>query len=293
MHDASVSRREFVLTAAALLAARPAAAAQRGLTAQQIVDRIRANVGLPWRDQTVDGFKAGDPTAPVAGISVAVMATMTALRSAAAAGHNLVITHEPTFYAANDNPGPRATDPVYLAKRSFIEERQLVVWRFVDHWNARQPREVPRALAAALGWTRYQSPDNELIYRLPETTVGAVASQVRKALTVRGGIRQVGAGTLRVRTVLLSPGTTDVPTIVRNLRDVDLILSGEPREWEAVPYILDGLSAGQQKGLLALGRLVSLEPGMRACADWIRTIVPEIRVSTALPATDPYWSPAS
>jgi len=29
------------------------------LTAGQIIDRIKANVGIPWRDKTVDGIIAG------------------------------------------------------------------------------------------------------------------------------------------------------------------------------------------------------------------------------------------
>ena len=31
------------------------------VTAQDIVDRIKANIGVEWRDDGVDAFKAGDP----------------------------------------------------------------------------------------------------------------------------------------------------------------------------------------------------------------------------------------
>ncbi len=85
------------------------------------------------------------------GIATTVMATLDALRRAAAAGQNLVITQEPTFYFANDEPGNRAADPVYLAKKAFIDEQRLGVWRFSDHWNARQPNESATARAATLG----------------------------------------------------------------------------------------------------------------------------------------------
>ena len=34
------------------------------VTARQIVDRIKGRVTCPWRERTVDTFKAGDPDAP-------------------------------------------------------------------------------------------------------------------------------------------------------------------------------------------------------------------------------------
>ena len=37
-----------------------AAKQSAALTAAQVIDRIKANVGVPWMAQTVDTFKAGD-----------------------------------------------------------------------------------------------------------------------------------------------------------------------------------------------------------------------------------------
>ena len=61
-------------------------------TARQIIDQIKANVGVPWRAQTVDTIKAGDPDTPVTGIATTMMATYDVLQRAAAQGKNLVIT---------------------------------------------------------------------------------------------------------------------------------------------------------------------------------------------------------
>jgi putative NIF3 family GTP cyclohydrolase 1 type 2 len=287
-----MSRREFVLAAATTcLASRAALAQTRELTAQHVVDRIRTNVGVPWRETTVDTFKAGDPNTAVTGIATTAMATLAVLRQAAAAGRNLIITHEPTFYSGNDNPGARATDPVYLAKKAFIDEHRLVIWRFSDHWLARQPNAHAKALAESLGWTDRQSPDHELIYTVPRTTFGAIAAHVRTRLGIRGGMRTVGAAGTPVRRVVVSPGTTDLPTAVQNLPGADLIVSGEPREWEAVEYAFDSASAGQPKAMIAIGRIVSEEPGMRACAAWLRTFVREVPIE-AIAVGDPYWRPA-
>jgi len=262
------------------------------LTAQQVVDRIRANVGVPWGDTTTDGFKAGDPATVVTGVATTVMATLDVLRRAAAAEQNLVITQEPTFYSANDEPGNRAVDPVYLAKKAFIDQQRLVVWRFSDHWNARQPSEAATALAATLGWSGYRLPETEQIYQLPETTLGALIADVRSRLNVRGGLRVIGKPAMRVRNVFVSPGTTAVLSTLLNLRRADVILAGEPREWEVVPYTLDTWSADRGKAMIAVGRIVSEAPGIQACAAWIRSIVPELPVENIARA-DPYWSAGS
>src|SRR4051812_27910827 len=80
----------------------PIAAQQQTLTARQVIERIQKEVGVPWQQQTVDTFKAGDPDTPVTGVATTMMATYDVLTRAAAEGKNLVITHEPTFYGHLD-----------------------------------------------------------------------------------------------------------------------------------------------------------------------------------------------
>jgi putative NIF3 family GTP cyclohydrolase 1 type 2 len=289
MEDSHSSRREFIVSAtAALLAARPVRTQRSAPTAQQIVDRVRASIGVEWRAQSADGLKAGDPRTVVTGIATTVMATTDVLRRAAAAGQNLIVTQEPLFYMPNEEPGNRARDPVYLAKKALIDERHLVVFRLSEHWNARQPSEAVKALAAALKWTS-EVPGAAQTFRIPDTTLEALAAQVRSRLPIRGGLRMVGQPSLRVRTVSIAPGTTSLAMAVASLQRADVILAGEPREWEAVPYTLDTWSSERGKGLIAIGRMLSEGPGMTACAAWLRTIVPEVHVES-IPVADPYWS---
>ena len=80
----------------------PAAAQAERLTARQVLERITANIGVPWSEQTVDTFKDGDPDTPVTGVAVTMMATLDVLQRAAAAGANLIISHEPTFFGHLD-----------------------------------------------------------------------------------------------------------------------------------------------------------------------------------------------
>jgi putative NIF3 family GTP cyclohydrolase 1 type 2 len=285
-----ISRRSFVQAAAApmLVAARPQSPPASAITAQQLIERIRGAIGVPWREKTVDGVKAGDPATNLTGVAVTVAARLDTLRRAAAAGCNLVITQEPVFYGPNDEPGNRARDAVYLAKKAYVEEAKLVVWRFSDHWSARQPDPRVTAMAEALGW----SGSGGNVVRIPERSLSSLTAHVRSRLGVRGGMRILGPGEMRVRTVLLSPGTTDMTTTMAGLKNADVLIAGEPREWEVVPYVLDAREAGAAKALIAVGRIVSEEPGMRACAAWLRTLVPGLRVE-ALPVADPFWNPAA
>jgi hypothetical protein len=89
------------------------------LTAAQVIDRIKANVGVPWMTETVDTFKAGDPETPITGVAVTMMATFDVLQRAAAANRNLIITHEPTFYGHQDQTTDLANekDATFLAGR--------------------------------------------------------------------------------------------------------------------------------------------------------------------------------
>ena len=298
MNSLPTSRREFLVgTTAALLSGSVARAQRPSLTAQQVADRIRANVGVPWRSQTVDGFKAGDPSIAVTGIATTVVPTLDALKQALAARQNFIVTQEPTFYSANDEPGNRAKDPVYLAKKAFIDEHRLVIWRFSEHWNARQPNEAAKALAAMLGWTGpSNSPwrgvpvaDTPQTYQIRETTLSGLVADLRKRIPIRGGLRAVGQLTMPVRTVFLAPGTTSLANAMSGLQKADVIVAGEPREWEAVPYALDTWSAERGKGLIAIGRVVSELASTQACAAWLLSIFREMPVES-IHVEDPYWS---
>jgi hypothetical protein len=55
-----------------------------------------------------------------------------------------------------------------------------------------------------------------------------------------------------------------------------------------VPYIADSRAAGHPKGLVALGRILSEQPGVRALAAALRAAHPALPISFA-DHTDPFW----
>src|SRR5205809_1016738 len=110
-----VSRRTFVAltlggaAAGPLVFSREPARAAVPLTAQEIVDRIKKNVGVEWAGDDVDTFKAGDPATAISGVVTTSMATLDVLQKAVQAGANLIVTAAPTFYTRADlsMPGGR------------------------------------------------------------------------------------------------------------------------------------------------------------------------------------------
>src|SRR3954464_2087128 len=106
--DMAISRREFaqlagvsvpgvslpgVSAAGVSLAITSSMKAQRSrLTAEQLVERLKSNLGVPWQNQTLDGFKAGEPSTEVSGVATTAMATMDVLSRAVREKTNVILT---------------------------------------------------------------------------------------------------------------------------------------------------------------------------------------------------------
>ena len=301
-----VSRRDFVRLGAAgavgvPLVLDPTRAHAAATTAQDIVDRIRKSVGVEWRPDTADTFKAGDPATVVTGIATTSLATIDVMRRAVQAGANMIITSGPTFYSRADLPTPPAgrgraaappsPDPVFVAKNEFIKTNKLVVWRFSDHWRLRTPNPFTTGLMDALEWTKYRATGDPLTVTVPSITLDRLVEDVNRKLKARGGMRVVGQGRMRVRTIGFLPGSAPIQMTLNLLPQVDALIAGEIREWESSEYARDTVSEGLPRALILLGRTLSEDPGMRACAQWLETIVPDVRCRW-MPAGDPYWRPA-
>jgi putative NIF3 family GTP cyclohydrolase 1 type 2 len=289
-------RIELPLIALSLIAAlsHAASAQKRPITAQQVIERVQGRVAVPWKTETVDTFKAGDPNTTITGVAVTMMATMDVLQRAAASGHNLIITHEPTFYSHEDDPKElpqHENDQVLAAKRKFIAEHRLVIWRFHDHWHARQPDGIETGMARALGWEKYQDAKNPYLFAIPEITLQELAAEIAQKLQIRT-LRVVGKPEARIAKLALSPGASGFAneTGALELPDVKLLILGETREWETVEYVADAISQGKEKALIILGHIPSEQAGMEECTRWIKGFVSEVPVNF-LPARDPFWAP--
>lgn len=280
------SRRGFLVTAGAGLLA-----AETPLTVAEVMDRIRKNLGVPWRTPTVDTLKAGSPETPVTGIATTMMATYDVLQRAAKAGRNFVITHEPTFYNHEDATAAFSADAVYLSKRAFLETHRMAVMRFHDNWHARRPDGIRTGMLQLLAWDRFRSEEGSQTLVMPETSLAALAADARKRLMGRT-IRVIGDPQMKVRRVALNPGYADLARAMSTLArpDVDVLVIGEAREWEGIAYVQDAIAAGKSKALIVLGHVISEENGMNECARWLKTFISEVPVEF-IPAGEPFWSP--
>lgn len=262
------------------------------LTAAEVMQRIIAATGATPPPDTVDTLKAGDPATAVTGIVTTFMDTYSVLEKAVASGKNLIITHEPTFYNHLDDQSPLAADPVLTQKLTYIREHHLVVWRFHDTWHMRQPDGILAAMVDQFGWKPYQSKTNPHLFTLPPTTVGKVAGSLQ-ARTGARAIRVVGDPAMPVTKVALLPGAAGSDKQIKTLQqdDVELLVAGESREWETVPYVQDAAAEGRHKALILLGHEVSEEAGMDECARWLRTIFPGLPIAF-IPANEPFQTVA-
>jgi len=282
----------FAASVALLFCGVSASGQEKHLTAREVISRIQAHVGVPWQAETVDTFKAGNPDEPITGIAVTMMATMDVLERAAASGKNLVITHEPTFYNHLDKLDvlpEKEKDPVLAAKLAFIAEHHLVVWRFHDHWHRRTPDGIEAGMAHALGWEKQQDSENQYLFSVPETTLESLAADLKKKLDIHV-LRVVGDPHLKVKKVGLVPGASGFQkeTLALERNDVDVLVTGEPREWETVEYVADAVTQGKHKGLIILSHIPSEQAGMEECTRWLKSFVTEVPVEF-VPAKDPFW----
>src|SRR5215467_3163083 len=262
--DQGFLSRSFAGCFALLTLSGLASAQNKLVTAREVVARIQARVGVPWQAETVDTFKAGNPDTPVTGIAVTMMATMDVLNE-------------------------KENDPVLAAKLAFIAEHHLVVWRFHDHWHRRNPDGIEAGMAHALDWDKQQDPENQYLFAVPETALESLAADLKKKLDIHV-LRVVGDPLLKVKKVALVPGASGFQkeTLALERNDVDVLVTGEPREWETVEYVADAVTQGKHKALIILSHIPSEQAGMEECTQWLKSFVNEVPVEF-VPAKDPFW----
>jgi putative NIF3 family GTP cyclohydrolase 1 type 2 len=254
-------------------------------TAAEITARIVQHTGIPLPTPTVDTFKSGDPNTRVRRIAVTMMATLDVLKRAAANGDNLIITHEPTFYSHRDTLGvlESENDEVLAAKKKFIADHGLVVWRFHDLPHRMKPDMIMHGVVHALSWEKYQRDSAGQLFDLPPTTLENLARTVSKQLGANA-TRIIGDPKARVAKVGLTEG---FPGFVANRHVVqrhglDVLVMGEDHEWEMIEYAKDAVDAGQLKGVIVVGHIASEQAGMEEVVRWIRGFVTEVPVDFVL-----------
>jgi putative NIF3 family GTP cyclohydrolase 1 type 2 len=261
------------------------------MTAGEVVERIKKELGVPWRDTGYrDTFKFGGPDTVVTGIATTAFTTMDVIERAAAAGLNMIIPHETTYWNDRDDESIVADDPLYRTKIELMRKHNIVVFRIHDHMHAQRPDFTFVGSARDVGLdSRYETAPGSHRFVIPETTLGALAADVKKRTGSRA-LRVVGDPNVRVSRIQLGVGYA-----TPNLNaDVDVMISGEQQEtdgaFDSPAYVLDAMELGVTKGWIMLGHVVSEEAGMLEMAQWIKGFVPEVPVEL-VKSGEPFWVP--
>ena len=139
----------------------------------------------------------------------------------------------------------------------------------------------------AVGWEKYL-PENR-VATIPEMTLEAAAKHVQERLGVRA-IRVIGDRGAKITKAVFMPGYGQPQGMMRSTCRRRLVICGEQREWEGLYYAHDAAASGRAKGVIVLGHAISEEPGMKLCADWLKTFITEVPVEL-IPAGEPFWRP--
>jgi putative NIF3 family GTP cyclohydrolase 1 type 2 len=260
------------------------------LTAGDVVNRIKSNLGVGWRDTTYrDTFKFGGPETEVKGIATTVFCTFDVVRRAAQAGLNMIVPHEDTYWNDRDDTTIVSGDSLYDEKVALMRKHNIVVFRMHDHMHAQRPDFTYVGCARALGLDgRSETSPQSHRFTVPETTLRALAAGFQRRLAARA-IRVVGNPNAKVSRVQLGVGYATPPI---NDPDIDVVVSGEQQEadgaFDSPAYVLDAVALGIPKGWIMLGHAISEEQGMFEMAQWIKSFTPEVPVQL-VKAGEPFW----
>jgi putative NIF3 family GTP cyclohydrolase 1 type 2 len=262
------------------------------MTAGDVIARVRANLGAPWRENTYrDTFKFGGPDTRVTGIATTAFVSLEVIEKAAAARLNMIIPHEVTYWNDRDEVSALLGDAVYQRKVLLLQKHDMAVFRLHDHMHVQRPDFTFVGSARDIGLDpKHETAPGSHLFVVPETTLGTFAAAIAAKSGARA-LRVVGDPAARVSRVRLGVGYGTPPI---HAADVDVVVSGEQQEadsaFDSAAYVLDATACGVVKGWIMLGHTISEEAGMLEMAQWIAKIVPEVPVQL-VEAGEPFWAP--
>ncbi|MYB76086.1 MAG: hypothetical protein F4X83_03120 [Chloroflexi bacterium] len=251
------------------------------------IDQHMRDVGT-WVDwsNTVDTFKSGDPRMDVCGIAVAWQSQWPTLKAAHAAGCNVFITHEPTYYVhRDDDPGSFADDHT-AAKRAWLAETGMVVYRCHDVWDVMPTHGIRDSWACGLGLEGPLLAEDERrwygLFGVPSQTVHDLAQGFAARLSAIGQdqVQVVGDLTRTVERLAIGTGAACCVPDMARLRDQEgrypdalLVTDDGMSFWRDGSWALDrGLP------LLVVNHATAEEWGMRSLAEYLKAHFPGVPV---------------
>ncbi|WEK53025.1 MAG: Nif3-like dinuclear metal center hexameric protein [Candidatus Cohnella colombiensis] len=236
---------------------------------QDVLDALTAPAtAVP---NSVDKLLFGNDRTIVSGIAVTFMVTQHVLEQAHRFGANLILTHEGAFYSHHHSLQIHADESVFKAKKQFIEQNDLAVYRVHDFLHRNYPDAIMEGLIRALDWEPYvnETFPTATVVTIPAISVSETAEYVKMRLGI-STLRVVGDLTKscsRIGLLVGNRGGSELAIPLFEQHRLDLIVYGEGPEWETPEYVRDAVHMGEDKALLVLGHLESEQPGMKRLAE--------------------------
>ncbi len=259
------------------------------MTIQEVIDQIKAyHPPLGDREATTcDTVKYGNTAQECTGIATAIYPSPDVIRKAKAANCNLIVVHEPSFYAHMDPLDWLENNKVAQAKIAMLEENGMVVFRDHDRIHTHVPDGIFYGVVSELGWLPYLKTDFTkplnlenpfvAVVELPETPVSEVAALLKEKLNLKG-LRIIGNKNTIVKKAALGahlfPGSDKVIKAVE-ADEIDLLIPLEMIDWEVPGYFKDAGQLGFNKACLQTGHFNGEELGMKYAVNWLKELVKE------------------
>jgi putative NIF3 family GTP cyclohydrolase 1 type 2 len=253
---------------------------------RQVVDIIMSLNGNGKFERTCDLLIEGKWEYKVTGIVTTFMATVDVIHRAIDMGHNLIITHEPTYFTGPDKLDWVKDDPVYQKKKAMIDDNKISIWRYHDHMHRGIMDLIYAGLLEELGWEKYLDKNftPPHCYTIPPTTVTALSDFFKKKLDMKV-IRIVGKPDMKCRRVgilvgggSLGLGREEMPAELMYQQQLDVIICGEITEWTLSAYVRDAAAMGFNKALIIIGHERSEESGMKNLVKHLQPLLKNVSV---------------
>ena len=177
------------------------------MTAGEVIDRIRKNLGAPWRDATYrDTFKFGGPDTTVTGIATTAFVTLDVIQKAGAAGLEHDHSARGHLLERSRRRDLVSGDPLYQAKVDVMRKHNIVVFRMHDHMHVQRPDFTYVGSARAIGLdAKDETAPSSHRFVIPATTLGALAADIQRRTGARA-LRVVGDPNAKVSRIQLGVG---------------------------------------------------------------------------------------
>ena len=199
------------------------ASTNSAITSEQLIATIIKETGSALVPNTVDIIKEGKPDTQVKGIATCMFATMDVLRKAVNKNCNLIIVHEPLYYNHLDNTEQFQNDSIYLEKKKFINDNNLVVWRFHDYIHRIQSDGIISGMVEKLGWENHKVRDNPYKFSFDEFTLMDLLKNLKNTFP-ENSFHVVGDPEMKLSNVLYLPGASGSEIQIKQCKAVVLTL---------------------------------------------------------------------